>query len=259
MGVCRVIKPTGPLDGLLGGRFLTAFAACLFTGAAKGALIGFLVAIPVNSMSYIEKIGLFFVISLPPLFMAIFSTIAFTRNSFKIIIFKPELIIMPIGTYYIYIHTYNYIYFSVTFFSFSKMKHNPCHQDCRVAFSPLFTIINIIISTICYSLLVLVILKFPQSVLGDLLVVAIFCVVPHFLGIVFTLIFIFYDKICCYCGQCCLGAEERMVYDPSQPEKQLLWTDGKVPIKKIEKIYLSFFKIIELEKSQEEMEEETDV
>ena len=107
------------------------------------------------------------------------------------------------------------------------MKHNPCQQDCRVAFSPLFSIINIIISTICS---VIVILKFPQSVPGNLLVVAIFCLVPHLLGIVFTLIFIFYDKICCCCGEFCLGAEERMVYDPSQPDVQLLWTNGKVKI-----------------------------
>ena len=99
-----MIKPTGPLNGLLGGRFLTAFAACLFTGAAKATLIGWIVAIPVNSMSYIDKIALSFVISLPPLFMALFSTIAFTTNSLKIIIYKPELIIMPIGTNYIQIH-----------------------------------------------------------------------------------------------------------------------------------------------------------
>ena len=215
-----MIKPTGPLDGLLGGRFLTAFAACLSTLVAKGALIGLLVSIPVSLMSYIVKVALFFVISLPPLFMALFSTIAFTRNSFKIIIYKPELIIMPIGTYYIYKYTYiRFIFFSVTFFSFSKMKHNPCHPDCRVAFSPFFSNINIIISTTC---LVIVILNIPNldfyTIIG--------CLVPHVLGIIFTLIFIFYDKICCCC---CLGAEERMVYDPSRPEAQLLWTtDGKV-------------------------------
>ena len=61
-------------------------------------------------------------------------------------------------------------------------------------------------------------------------VILIFCLVPHVLGIVFTLMVIFYDKICCCCGECCLGAEERMVYDPSQPDVQLLWTNGKVPI-----------------------------
>ena len=98
LGVCRVIKPTGPLDGLLGGRFLTAFAACLITGLAKGGLIGLLVAIPEDLMSIIEKMTLFFVISLPPLFMALFSTIGFTKSNLKILIYKPEFIIMPTGT-----------------------------------------------------------------------------------------------------------------------------------------------------------------
>ena len=98
MGVCRVIKPTGPLDGLLGGRFLTAFAACLFTGLAKGGLIAWLVGIPEDYMSITEKMTLFFVISLPPLFMALFSTIGFTKSNFKLLIYKPEFIIMPTGT-----------------------------------------------------------------------------------------------------------------------------------------------------------------
>ena len=118
LGVCRVIKPTGPLDGLLGGRFLTAFAACLFTGAAKGALIGWFVVISESSM----EDALFFgsIISLPPLFMAIFSTMAFSRNSFKIIIYKPELIIMPIGTYLLHIHTWNLYFFSYFFLLFKN-------------------------------------------------------------------------------------------------------------------------------------------
>ena len=106
------------------------------------------------------------------------------------------------------------------------MKHYPCHQqqDCRVAFSPLFSIINIVISTIC---LVIVILNIPNPNLNQLIII---CLVPHSLGIVFTLMVIFYDKIFSCCGECCLGAEERMVYDPSQPDVQLLWTNGKVTI-----------------------------
>ena len=99
LGVCRVIKPTGPLDGLLGGRFLTAFAACLFTGAAKAALIGSFIGFSEYFMSITEKMILFFVISLPPLFMALFSTIGFTKSNLKILIYKPEFIIMPTGRY----------------------------------------------------------------------------------------------------------------------------------------------------------------
>ena len=95
LGVCRIIKPTGPLDGLLGGRFLTAFAACLFTGAAKATLIGWLVAIDI---SITEKMTLFFIIYLPLLFMALFSTIGFTKSNYQLLIYKPEFIIMPTGT-----------------------------------------------------------------------------------------------------------------------------------------------------------------
>ena len=105
------------------------------------------------------------------------------------------------------------------------MKHNPCHQDCRVAFSPLFSIINIIISTIC--LVMILGFQTPNNKFFTIICVVL---VLHLLGILFTLMVIFYDKIfcCCCCGECCLGAEERMVYDPSQPEVQLLWTNGKV-------------------------------
>ena len=97
LGVCRIIKPSGPLDGLLGGRFLTAFAACLFTFIAKGVLIGFICILPEEFLIVNEKITLVFSVTLLPLLMALLSTIGFTRNSFKIIIFKPELIIMPTG------------------------------------------------------------------------------------------------------------------------------------------------------------------
>ena len=54
------------------------------------------------------------------------------------------------------------------------------------------------------------------------------CLPPHLLGIVFSLMVIFYDNICCCCCGCCLGAEERMVYDPDHPEAELLWRDGQV-------------------------------
>ena len=70
---------------------------------------------------------------------------------------------------------------------------------------------------------------YPTSLFGKYSIFPItICVLPHLLGIVFTLMVIYYDKICYCCGKGSLGAEERMVYDPSQPEKILLWKDGKV-------------------------------
>ena len=112
----------------------------------------------------------------------------------------------------------------MTFFSYSKTKHHPCPQDCGFSFSPLFSIINIIISTICFiGVLARHYLRFLST---DLFI----CLVPYLLGIVFSLLVIFYEKMfgCC-CGWC-LGAEERMVYDPDHPEAELVWRDGQVQL-----------------------------
>ena len=97
-GVCRTIKPTGPLGGLLGGRFLTAFLACGCTGATKGAFLGFIVESTTNfySNTTSNAVIMTMVIFLPPLFLSLFSTIGFNKNSFKILISHPELVIMPI-------------------------------------------------------------------------------------------------------------------------------------------------------------------
>ena len=99
LGVCRVIQPSGPLDGLLGGRFLTAFAACLFTILSKGVLIAMLAPIREDDMTVNEKTTFVLILFLPPLFIAVLTTIGFTRDSLKIFVYKPELIIMPTGTY----------------------------------------------------------------------------------------------------------------------------------------------------------------
>ena len=120
--------------------------------------------------------------------------------------------------------------FLVTFFSYSKTKHPLCQQDCRVSFSPLFSIINIIISSICFAGVLVKILthrSIPLTV--QTIYLAIF-LVPHLLAIVFTLMVIFFDNICCCCCGCCLGAQERMVYDPDHPEEELVWRDGQVQI-----------------------------
>ena len=98
-GVCRTIKPTGPLEGLLGGRFLTAFLACLCTGATKGVILGSIVA---SSERYYLLITtataatMTMIVFLPPFLLALFSTIGFNKNSFKILLSHPELVIMPI-------------------------------------------------------------------------------------------------------------------------------------------------------------------
>ena len=228
--------PTRNYPNRVGGRFLTAFAACLFTILAKGVLIGLLAAEPGEWMTVTEKTTYFLILSLPPLFMAVLTTIGFTRDSLKIFLYKAELIIMPIGTYNnLTTNVCKSLHNSVSFFSFSKTKL--CQQkDGRVLFSPLFSIINIIISTICSAGVLAKIwtnddispIPSPIIPIIPLINSIIPYLVPHLLGVLFSLMFIFYDKICCCCCECCLGAEERIVYDPSHPDAQLQWKSGKV-------------------------------
>ena len=98
-GVCRTIKPTGPLEGLLGGRFLTAFAATLFSMAAKACLLGYVVVAYNDSpnSSVLVPIKMTIIIFLPTFLLALFSTIGFSKNSLKILLIHPELVIMPTG------------------------------------------------------------------------------------------------------------------------------------------------------------------
>ena len=105
------------------------------------------------------------------------------------------------------------------------MKHHPCQQDCRVSFSPLFSIINMIISSIGLAS----VMAYVQSA-NDVPDVEVNLLFLTFLvlGSVFSLMVIFYDNIFCRCCGCCLEAEERMVYDPNHPEAELLWRDGQV-------------------------------
>ena len=101
-GVCRTIKPTGPLEGLLGGRFLTAFAATLFSGVAKGGLLAIAIVVvaynsPNHNTSVLVPITMTMIIFFPTFLLALFSTIGFSKNSLKILLIHPELVIMPTG------------------------------------------------------------------------------------------------------------------------------------------------------------------
>ena len=98
-GVSRYEYGVLSLTMLLGGRFLTAFLACLCTGATKGVILGGIVA---SSERYYLLITtataatMTMIVFLPPFLLALFSTIGFNKNSFKILLSHPELVIMPI-------------------------------------------------------------------------------------------------------------------------------------------------------------------
>ena len=105
-GICRMIKPEGPLDGLLGGRFILAFLSCLASIVAKGVFIGFTVAIyqyPINNywrdiqislLTAFTIVGLLFV---PQFLVALFSTVGFKMSSLKLLVHHPETVLLSAG------------------------------------------------------------------------------------------------------------------------------------------------------------------
>ena len=102
-GIVRTILPLGPLDGLLGGRFILAFLSVFCLILAKGLFIAFVVVghygVSVLSLSTATMIiGLQFV---PQIILACFTTIGFSWNSMKLILHHPETLLLSSGEQFV--------------------------------------------------------------------------------------------------------------------------------------------------------------
>ena len=108
-GVIRTIRPLGPLDGLLGGRFIVAFLSVLCIIVAKGYFIAAVVSSYINEpfldySSYTKAdlslptiiVGMQFI---PQIMLALFTTIGFSWSSMKLIVYHPETLLLPSGTH----------------------------------------------------------------------------------------------------------------------------------------------------------------
>ena len=98
-GICRIIKPSGPCDGLINFRFLLVFGVCLTVGASKGIVFGFIMTRWVESSikDDYETVLLVSLLFLPQLFIALFATVGCSVNSFKMIFEHPEANLLPAG------------------------------------------------------------------------------------------------------------------------------------------------------------------
>ena len=101
-GITRTIHPSGPLDGLLGGRFILSFFACTFHKLSKAVLIGWFVLCRYTGGQSAQiktpvAMGFISALFLPQFLMSIYSTIGFSVNSFKTIFHHIELILLPTG------------------------------------------------------------------------------------------------------------------------------------------------------------------
>ena len=101
-GVARTIHPSGPLGGLLGGRFILSYLACTFHGLAKMVTIGWAVLYtytgpPSLKLEASVSMGLISALFLPQFLLSIHTTIGFSVNSFKTILYHIELLLLPTG------------------------------------------------------------------------------------------------------------------------------------------------------------------
>ena len=96
-GIIRSISHVGPLDGLMGGRFILVFLSVICIIGAKGLYIATMVAgywfLGLSTVAIM--IGLQFV---PQLMLALFTTIGCSRSSVALIIYHPETLLLPSGT-----------------------------------------------------------------------------------------------------------------------------------------------------------------
>ena len=131
----------------------------------------------------------------------------------------------------------------------SKLKTCCCGpQDTRVSLSKVYSIINIIVSTICLvgvTIWIRVVYSGSWGVL-DVSEVLMVWVPPYVLGVVFTVLFLWYDSLCCKCCcTCCLGESETVVFDSSNPEAYLVMqSDGQVS--NIKYVYINYFSIVSI-------------
>ena len=125
----------------------------------------------------------------------------------------------------------------MTFYTVSKVSL--CGQkDTRIGFSKLWTLINFLISStalagITYWVHTLLLDErerdyswiYPKFFVFGFLYIG----TPlYILSAVLTATLLWIDNLCSCCCECWLGVAEVVIYDPSNPEANLVWREGQV-------------------------------
>ena len=105
-----------------------------------------------------------------------------------------------------------------------------CGQtDHRIGISKGCSYANIIIATIAYSVGIHW-LKSVDVPNGPGFLTLIFGVPLFAIGTLLTIIFLHHGSLCSCCCECCLGEEQVVIHDPSNPGANLVWRDGQVTL-----------------------------
>ena len=113
----------------------------------------------------------------------------------------------------------------MTFYTLSKVNVLCGPNDHRIGVSRVWSYVNIIISSMAYFVGIYWIsfyssrkYLFILKIGGPLYV----------MGVILTIIFLHYDSLFCCCCDCCLGEEQVVIHDPSNPGANLVWKNGQV-------------------------------
>ena len=133
---------------------------------------------------------------IPNFIIAIITTVA--KDNIKILYQHPSLVLLP----------------CFTFFSFKKI--GLCN-DARIKFSPLMTVINMIVSTICYGSIIGLMHSMVDEDWDKTYFLTI-CIPIFAFGCVMTLMVMFMETCCCCCSSvtCCNIKDDVKIYDPSE-------------------------------------------
>ena len=114
----------------------------------------------------------------------------------------------------------------MTFYTLAKVNVLCGPIDHRIGVSKGWSYANILISSIAYSVGIYLLPTNEHD--RDDFVIMVVMVVPLFaIGALLTIIFLYYDSLCSCCCDCCLGEEQVVIHDPSNPEANLVWRDGQ--------------------------------
>ena len=156
---------------------------------------------------------------IPPLLLALCTTVGATKSSLKMIIIQhPSLLLMP----------------TLTFFTFKKLNTSWCfgERDVRVRLSQRFTLLNMLYSAV--FMMTFIHLEnnstdgYIYNVIDIILIVT--GVTPT---ILFLVIYICMDQQTCCQNECCcecwkLPRGQMSVYDPDNQDIELVFRDGRV-------------------------------
>ena len=142
---------------------------------------------------------------LPSFLLAVISTLDLTnKKSLSILISHPYLVLLP------------------TFTCFSYAKKKIC-GDRRISFSPKLSNINMLLTALVLPGIVIIL----GTIREGFHVVSLLYILPYIFNALFTLLFVYLEKISC-CSCCWSAGRLVRVFDPEHPEKILILNEGRV-------------------------------